>query len=139
MDDFFEPDPFMETLAAATGKVYPSAGTMRWATRLADQYGEQLVMKAIGYVVTKKGAQPHEVLGMAEQALEYRSELQAINEERRKRREQEEARMHKNQEQIRQLERLGEGFAPVSASRVAEIMADVPVLADKSTKTDGSR
>lgn len=134
MDDF-APDPFMETVAAATGKVYPSPGAMRWATQLADEYGEELVMRAIGYVVTN-GAEPHEVLKRAQEALEYRAAKAELNEERRRLKEQEQARRDRDDAQRKRFQKLAEDFEPVTPERVADIMSQVPLIADRQKEQD---
>jgi len=124
MTDEFAPDEFMATVAIATGKVYPTPGAMQYANRLAEEYGEELVMKAIGYVITRRNAQPHEVLGMAEEALKYRAEKQRMAEAKEKDKEREQARLDREARERQRFEELAQNFQPVGAERVAEIMGD---------------
>lgn len=131
MTDEFAPDPFMETVAVATGKVYPSAGAMRYANRLAEEYGEDLVMKAIAYVITKKNAEPHEVLGMAEEALEFRREKKKLLDEREHEREKERARADRQAAQRKHFEKMAEEFQPAAPEAVADIMSQVPFIAQQ--------
>jgi aspartate carbamoyltransferase catalytic subunit len=128
LTDEFAPDPFMETIAAATGKVYPSPGAMRYANNLAAEYGEELVMKAIGYVITHQNAEPHEVLGKAEEALAYRAEKERQKQEREKAKELEAARADRQAAEMKRFQDLAEGFEPVPKERVGEIMGDMPWL-----------
>ena len=65
----YEPDPLIETLAQAMGKVYPSRNSIQWADKLAAQYGQDATIKALGQAA--KEVQPHEVLGRAADILDY--------------------------------------------------------------------
>lgn len=129
MDDF-KPDELMETVARAMGKLYPTPGSMRWADRLAAEHGEALVIRAIAYVVVN-GAQPHEVLSQAEDALEYRAQRVALNEERAKAAEVAQARQERTQAEVKRWQDQAKGFEPVSPERVAEIMGRMPWEPDR--------
>lgn len=125
-DEFdFAPDPFMEFVAQAMGKVYPSAGSMKWADRLAREYGgEERVMRAMSRAI-RDGCEPHEVLKVAEQLLEYANARREIEEDRRKEREREQAREDRNRRQIAAY-RDAEQREPVDPERVKAIMGDLP-------------
>jgi hypothetical protein len=124
MDEFdFNPDPFMEFVAQAMGKVYPSAGAMKWADRLAREHGgEERAMRAMSRAI-KDGCEPHEVLKRTEELLEFADARNEMEQDRQKERERAQAIEDRNRRQIAAY-REAEQRDPVAPERVAELMGE---------------